>query len=153
MTLQADPALRAADPALRAANSASAASRPDKIAYRKSQPWGMAPDLVVPNAHSDDERLWAPVAPDIWSRPLHLNVSGGHYTHLLRVRRSGVLQRHRHSGAVHAYVMRGRWYYLEHDWVAGHSLGYDDVFTRIEKYRAHFEAVGLGADHVREFMR
>jgi len=27
------------------------------------------------------------------------------------------------------------------------------VFTRIEKYRTHFEAVGLGADHVRTFMR
>ncbi len=35
----------------------------------------------------------------------------------------------------------------------GNSTGYDDVFTRIEKYRAHFEAVGLGADYVREFMR
>jgi hypothetical protein len=27
------------------------------------------------------------------------------------------------------------------------------VFTRIEKYRAHFEAVGLGADYVKQFMR
>jgi hypothetical protein len=27
------------------------------------------------------------------------------------------------------------------------------VFTRIEKYRAYFEAVGLGADYVRNFMR
>ena len=54
----------------------------------------------------------------IWSRPIRLNVSGGFYVHLLRVRRSGVLQRHRHSGQVHAYVMKGSWYYLEHDWVA-----------------------------------
>jgi len=35
----------------------------------------------------------------------------------------------------------------------GHATGYDDVFTRIEKYRAHFEAVGLGADYVKNFMR
>jgi len=27
------------------------------------------------------------------------------------------------------------------------------VFTRIEKYRTHFEAVGLGADYVKKFMR
>jgi hypothetical protein len=27
------------------------------------------------------------------------------------------------------------------------------VFTRIEKYRAHFETVGLGADYVKNFMR
>ena len=122
MTLQADPAQKKAALSKAAlsepAHSSIAAARPDRVAYRKPQPWGMAPDLVIPNAHSDDERLWAPVAPDIWSRPLHLNVSGGHYTHLLRVRRSGVLQRHRHSGAVHAYVIRGRWHYLEHDWVA-----------------------------------
>ena len=35
----------------------------------------------------------------------------------------------------------------------GNATGYDDVFTRIEKYRAHFEAVGLGADYVKTFMR
>jgi len=35
----------------------------------------------------------------------------------------------------------------------GNATGYDDVFPRIDKYRAHFESVGLGADHVREFMR
>jgi 2,4'-dihydroxyacetophenone dioxygenase len=29
-----------------------------------------------------------------------------------------VLSRHRHSGAVHAIVLKGRWLYLEHDWVA-----------------------------------
>ena len=35
----------------------------------------------------------------------------------------------------------------------GNAAGYDDVYTRLEKYRNHFEAVGLGADTVREFMR
>ena len=35
----------------------------------------------------------------------------------------------------------------------GEATGYDDVFTRIERYRRHFESVGLGADHVRQFMR
>jgi len=95
---------------------------------------------------------------------------------------------------VHAYVIRGRWHYLEHDWVAeqgsyifeppgethtlvvpddctdmitlftvngaliyvdpqGNATGYDDVFARIERYRAHFESVGLGADYVKRFMR
>ncbi len=37
---------------------------------------------------------------------------------LLRVRQSGVLSRHRHSGPVHAIVIKGRWHYLEHDWFA-----------------------------------
>ena len=166
----------------------------DCVPYQKPQPWGMTPDMIQYDLMEGDERLWAPISEGIWSRPIHLNVTGGFYVHLLRVRRSGLLQRHRHSGQVHAYVIRGKWLYLEHDWVAragcyvfeppgethtlvvpddctdmvtlftvhgalmyvdpqGNSTGYDDVFTRIEKYRAHFEAVGLGADYVREFMR
>ncbi len=174
-------------------DTASAANADRLIPYAKPQPWGMAPDMVVADALTGDERLWTPIAADIWSRPLHLNVTGGYYVHLLRVRRSGVLQRHRHTGAVHAYVMRGRWYYLEHDWVAeegsyifeppaethtltvprdctemitlfivhgaliyvdpqGGVTGYDDVFSRIELYRAHFEAGGLGADYGPQFM-
>lgn len=35
----------------------------------------------------------------------------------------------------------------------GNALGYDDVFTRIGKYRAHFESVGLGGDYVKKFRR
>jgi 2,4'-dihydroxyacetophenone dioxygenase len=169
-------------------------NKPEKIAYAKPQPWGMAPDMMIADVNTADETLWAPVAPDIWSRPLHLNVTGGFYTHLLRVRKSGVLQRHRHSGQVHAYVLKGAWYYLEHEWVAragsyvfeppgethtlcvpddceemitlftvhgalmycdpqGVQTGYDDVFTRIEAYKRHFVALGLGEDHVKQFMR
>ena len=37
---------------------------------------------------------------------------------LLRVRKSGVLSRHRHPQAVHGMVLKGRWRYLEHDWEA-----------------------------------
>lgn len=167
----------------------------EKIAYRKPQPWGMAPDMVVPDAlGEEDDRMWAPVGPDTWSRPLHLNVTGGFYTHILKVHRSGMLQRHRHSGQVHAYVFKGRWHYLEHDWFAepgsyifeppgethtlcvpddceemvtlftvhgslmyvdpdGNQEGYDDVFSRIDLYRAHFENIGLGGDYVKKFIR
>jgi 2,4'-dihydroxyacetophenone dioxygenase len=45
-------------------------------------------------------------------------VSQGYFVNFLRVRRSGVLSRHRHAGSVSAWVMRGRWHYLEHDWWA-----------------------------------
>jgi len=182
------------EPGQRAARGAKPAAPAGLQPYARPQPWGMAPDMMLPDIDTADERLWAPVGPDTWSRPIHLNVTGGFYVHLLRVRRSGVLQRHRHSGQVHALVMRGSWYYLEHDWVAhensyvfeppgethtlvvpddcaemvtlftvhgalmyvdteGRSTGYDDVFTRIEKYREHFDRVGLGADHVKQFIR
>lgn len=66
--------------------------------YSRPQPWGMVPDMAINDALDGDDTLWAPVAPGIWSRPLHLNVSGGYYVHLLRVKRAGILQRHRHSG-------------------------------------------------------
>jgi quercetin dioxygenase-like cupin family protein len=169
---------------------------PRKRPYARPQPFGMLPDLVTAGAIDidDPQGFWVPQAEGVWFRPLVLSVSQGFYVNLLRVRRAGVLSRHRHFGAVHAFVLRGRWRYLEHDWEAtegsyvfeppgethtltvpddcaemvtlftvhgmltyvdpdGNAVGYDDVFTRIEKYRAHFEAVGLGADHVRTYMR
>jgi len=105
-----------------------------------------------------------------------------------------VLSRHRHPQPVHGYVLKGRWRYLEHDWVAqeggyvyeapgethtlvvdedveemitlfqvngvmiyvdpdGAVLGYEDVFTKINLCRAHYEKVGLGADFVDQFIR
>ena len=30
----------------------------------------------------------------------------------------GLLNRHRHTGPVHGFVVKGTWKYLEHDWVA-----------------------------------
>ena len=59
-----------------------------------------------------------PQAPDVWFRPLLLNTVSGGWCNLLRVRRAGVLSRHRHPMVVTGYVIRGRWHYLEHDWVA-----------------------------------
>ena len=75
------------------------------------------PDLVT-TAIPDDERLWVPQAPNIWFRPLPLNTVQGEWVNLLRVRRSGVLSRHRHPAPVHGYVIIGSWRYLEHNWTA-----------------------------------
>jgi quercetin dioxygenase-like cupin family protein len=153
--------------------------------FQGEQPVDMRDDLVIHDAWTQDERLWVPLDEGAWSRPLHFNVTQGQYTHLMRVTRAGIIARHRHSGPVHAHVLRGRWHYLEHDWVAeegsfifeppgethtlvvpedctemvtmfqvtgalvyvepdGRAIGYDDVFTRLEKTRAHYESVGLG---------
>jgi len=70
------------------------------------------------NAIPADERLWVPQAENVWFRPLCLNVSQGYWMNLLRVRKSSVLSRHRHPNPVHGFVLKGRWHYLEHDWVA-----------------------------------
>ena len=69
-------------------------------------------------AMPEDERVWVPQAEGVWFRPLMLNTRQGQWCNLLRVRRSGVLSRHLHPNPVHGYVIKGRWHYLEHDWVA-----------------------------------
>lgn len=91
-----------------------------KVAYRKPQPFGMADEIFSPGVTNldADEHLWVPQAENVWFKPLVLCVSQGYYVNLLRVRKAGVLSRHRHSGPVHALTMRGRWHYLEHDWEA-----------------------------------
>ncbi len=154
---------------------------------------GMQPEIVT-LAVPDDERVWVPQAKDVWFRPLMLNTVTGGWFNLLRVRRSGILSRHRHPMAVFGYVIKGSWRYLEHDWVAmeggfvyeppgevhtltvdegipemitmfnvngamiyvdekGDTVAYEDVFTKIEMCRKHYEAVGLGASFVDQFIR
>lgn len=72
----------------------------------------------------DDERVWVPQAPGVDFRPLFLNTVIGQWLNLLRVRRSGIISRHRHPGAVFGYVLTGKWHYYEHPWVAeaGHFV-------------------------------
>ncbi len=83
-----------------------------------SQPQDMRPDLVIADVWPRDDKLWVPLSDGVWSRPLHFNVTAGQYTHLMRVTRAGIIARHRHTGPVFAHVLKGRWHYLEHEWVA-----------------------------------
>lgn len=151
-------------------------------------------EIVIPDAIPQDERIWVPQAENVWFRPLCLNRSQGYWMNLLRVRKSGVLSRHRHPQPVHGWVLKGRWHYLEHDWTAeqgsyvfeppgethtlvvpdgveemitlfqvngvmlyvdpwGKTMGFEDVFTKIDICRAHYDSVGLGADYVDRFIR
>lgn len=167
-----------------------------KVAYQRPQPSGMTPDIFLGGVLDldGDERDWVPQSADVAFKPLLLSVSQGYYVNILRVRASGVLSRHRHSGPVHAFTLRGRWHYLEHDWVAGpgdyafeppgethtlvvpddvaematlfhvtggytyvdpygRALGYEDVFTKLDNVRRHYERIGLGADYAARFVR
>src|SRR6185369_6204214 len=74
-------------------------------------------DLVIP-AIPSDERLWVPQTANIWFRPLLFNTSEGYWINLLRVKKTGVLNRHLHPAPVFGLVLRGSWRYLEHDWTA-----------------------------------
>ena len=95
--------------------------------YRGEQPKEALSEIFVPQVFShslngveniDEEKLWVPQTESVSFRPLCFCVSGGYYVNLLRVRGAGLLSRHRHPGPVHGHVLKGKWSYLEHDWVA-----------------------------------
>ncbi len=88
------------------------------VPYQLPCPADALEEIVVKGAIPEDDRVWVPQAENVWFRPLCLNRSQGYWVNLLRVRRAGVLSRHRHPQPVHGFVLRGRWRYLEHDWVA-----------------------------------
>lgn len=91
----------------------------ERVPYQHPQPRDMRPEQVILTALPPaDDPAWVRLSEHAFSRPLQYNVTSGQYTHILRVTKAGVIARHRHSGGVHAYVIKGRWHYLEHDWVA-----------------------------------
>lgn len=174
------------------------ATKPDrsKVPFQLAQPFGCLPEVIVKGALDLDAKPeeWVPQAEGVDFKPLLFSVSQGYFVNLLRVRKAGVLSRHRHAGTVHAFTLRGTWHYLEHDWVAeagdyvceppgethtlivpegvsemitlfhvtggytyvdpfGTPLGYEDVFTKLEQARGHFEKLGLGSGYIEKFMR
>ena len=88
------------------------------IPYQLSMPKDALSEIVIPSAIPDDDRLWVKQAENVYFRPLCLNASQGYWMNLLKVTKSGVLSRHRHPNAVHGFVLKGRWHYLEHEWEA-----------------------------------
>lgn len=86
------------------------------ISHKSASP-DLVPELAI-KAIPDDERIWVPQAPNLWFRPLLFDTVKGEWCNLLRVRKSGVLSRHLHPAPVYAYVIKGTWRYLEHDWIA-----------------------------------
>lgn len=81
-------------------------------------------DDVSMTALPDDERMWVPIGERASVRPLLFDTAAGSWVNLLRVQGEGVVGRHLHPGPVHGFVLKGRWRYLEHDWIAepGHYI-------------------------------
>lgn len=93
----------------------------ERFPYALPQALFMQPDLVhagVLTEWMQDDRMWVPQTPTVSFKPCLLSASNGYFVNVLRVRQNGILSRHRHAGAVHALVLRGRWRYLEHEWIA-----------------------------------
>lgn len=93
-------------------------SKNANIPYQLPMPQNALPEIVIPSAIPEDDTLWVKQAENVYFRPLCLNASQGYWMNLLKVTKSGVLSRHRHPNAVHGFVLKGRWHYLEHDWEA-----------------------------------
>ena len=62
---------------------------------------------------------WVEQAEGVWFKPLRLSPEQDVWANLLKVSAAGTINRHKHYGPVEAWVLQGRWRYLEHDWVAG----------------------------------
>ena len=82
-----------------------------------ASPW--SPAEIVERAVSGDEREWVPAATDgVWLRPLLFDTVRGAWVNVTRMNTTGIVSRHTHPAPVHGYVLKGRWRYLERDWVA-----------------------------------
>jgi 2,4'-dihydroxyacetophenone dioxygenase len=76
-------------------------------------------DSGISDAVMSSEAIpWVPQAPGVAFKPLRLSPKAGTWANLLRVESAGRVSRHRHLGAVQAWVLAGSWRYLEHDWIA-----------------------------------
>jgi len=89
-----------------------------RMRYQLPFPPDAAIEVLVPSVVPQDERVWVPQAEGLAFRPLLLHTAQGYWCNLLRVQRTGIVSRHRHPMPVTGYVLKGRWHYLEHDWLA-----------------------------------
>src|SRR2546426_177987 len=72
----------------------------------------------IANINVDDNRRWVPYAEGVWIQPCCFSVTSGGFSVVLKGLPGAKLGTHYHVGTVRGYTMRGRWRYLEHDWVA-----------------------------------
>jgi hypothetical protein len=66
----------------------------------------------------DDERLWVPYGDGSWFQACQFNVTTGGFSNILKILPGKRLNPHFHISEVHGYTLRGKWRYLEHDWIA-----------------------------------
>lgn len=76
-------------------------------------------DHFIINTSVDDDGSWVPYADGVWIQPCCFDVTSGGFSVLLKGLPGAQLGVHYHVGTVRGYTLRGRWRYLEHDWVAG----------------------------------
>ncbi|HET6619473.1 MAG TPA: 2,4'-dihydroxyacetophenone dioxygenase family protein [Dongiaceae bacterium] len=158
---------------------------------RVFSPVNLVSELVIDT--EGDNKHWIQLTDDVRQRPLMFDCTNGAWANLLSIRPGGRLECHYHTGPVHAFVLKGSWRYLEHDWVAGegtfvyeppgeiHTLeadpktgmttffvtrgaliytdnrgqqiGFEDVFTRLARFRRHVAENGLDPAFIERMIR
>ena len=88
------------------------------------QPNQRSREHFITNTNLNDDNLWVPYADGVWFQPCCFNVTSGGFSLVLKGLPGSMIGTHYHVAGVHGYTMRGRWRYLEHDWIAepGHQL-------------------------------
>lgn len=76
-------------------------------------------DHFIVDTNEADDGPWIPYAEGVWIQPCCFDVTAGGFSVLLKGLPGAQLGVHYHVGTVRGYTLRGRWGYLEHDWVAG----------------------------------
>ena len=76
-------------------------------------------DHFIVNTNVGDDGPWIPYADGVWVQPCCFDVTSGGFSTLLKGLPGAQLGVHYHVGTVRGYTLRGRWGYVEHDWVAG----------------------------------
>lgn len=101
-------------------------------------------DEVITHSDLGDRADWVPLAEGVQFKPLFFDVTQGGWSNLLAVAPGCKLACHYHTAPVHGYTVKGRWRYIEHDWVAetgtyifeppgeAHTLVVDDAAGAVE---------------------
>lgn len=76
------------------------------------------PDQAI----NSDEIPWVPTFREedgVWFKPLRFDLTTGHWIHVSKFAAGMGNARHKHTGGtVLAYTLKGKWWYLEREWVA-----------------------------------
>src|SRR6476660_1014353 len=76
-------------------------------------------NLIPADLHTASEQVpWVDQGEGVSFKLLRVSPERGTWANLIRVSAGGKVERHRHRGAVQGWVLKGRWRYLEHEWVA-----------------------------------
>lgn len=72
----------------------------------------------IANVEFKDDSLWIPYADGVAFQPCSFDLTAGAYSLVLKAMPGASLGVHYHVGQVYGFTIKGRWRYLEHDWIA-----------------------------------